>query len=70
MKEDKSANNILSNTNFYCHNQKIITRDIAEIGWRKINELEGHKVEYKNFTDERIIQKVVREVEDDKFIAI
>ena len=38
--------------------------------WRKINELEGHEVERKNVVDEKIVWKVVREVEDDKFISI
>ena len=38
--------------------------------WRKINELEGHEVECKNVADGKIVWKVVREVEDDKFISI
>ena len=38
--------------------------------WRKINDLEVHEVECKNVTDGKIIWKVVREVEGDKFISI
>ena len=35
-----------------------------------MNELEGHEGECKNVADEKIVWKVVREVEDDKFIFI
>ena len=38
--------------------------------WRVIDELEGHKVECKNSTDGRIVWKVVREVNEDKFRTI
>ena len=38
--------------------------------WRKTNEFEGHEVECKNVADGKIVWKVVREVEDDKFISI
>ena len=38
--------------------------------WRKINELEGYEVECKNVADRKIVWKVVKEVEDDKFISI
>ena len=37
---------------------------------RKINKLEGHEVEFKNVAGEKIVWKVVREVEDDKLISI
>ena len=37
---------------------------------RKINELEGHEVEFKNVADGKIVWKVLREVEDDEFISI
>ena len=38
--------------------------------WRVIDELEGYDVEYKNPTDGRIVRKVVREVNEDKFRTI
>ena len=38
--------------------------------WRKIYELEGHEAESKNIMDRKIVWKVVRVVEDDKFISI
>ena len=38
--------------------------------WRKINELEWHKIKWKDVTDGKIKWKVVGEVEDDDFISI
>ena len=38
--------------------------------WRSIHLLEGHEEECKNATDEKIVWKVVREVDEDEFRII